>query len=60
MIVRAALPWHADGDWTADLLLPDGALVARCDKHLAILHLHHGSRRVSVKAAEALRAGSPA
>jgi hypothetical protein len=44
--------WHANGDWTADHLLPDGTVVALCDKHLAILHLHHGNRRVSVEEAE--------
>ena len=46
--------WHADGYWTAYHLLPDGTVVARCDKHLAILHLHHGNRRVSVDEAESL------
>ena len=51
-------PWHTDGDWSTDHLLPDGAVVARCDKHLALLHLHHGNRRVSVQEAEAL-SGSP-
>lgn len=53
-----AIPWHADGDWIADHLLPDGTLVARRDKHLAILHLHHGKRPVSIEEAEALLAPS--
>jgi WD40 repeat protein len=51
------IDWHADGDWTARHLLPDGTLVATCDKHLAILHLHHGYRRVTIEEAEALLAG---
>jgi WD40 repeat protein len=46
--------WHADGNWKADHLIPDGTLVALCDKHLAILHLHQGNRRVSVEEAERL------
>ena len=46
--------WHADGEWTADHLLDDGTVVARCDKHLAILHLHHGNRRVTIEEAERL------
>jgi WD40 repeat protein len=46
--------WHADGAWTADHLLPDGTIIAHCGKHLAILHLHHGNRRVSIKEAESL------
>lgn len=56
--IDTAIPWHADGNWIADHLLPDGTLVARRDKHLAILHLHHGRRRVSIEEAEALLAPS--
>jgi hypothetical protein len=52
-VARLSL-WHADGDWTADHLLPDGTLVAHCHKHLAVLYLNHGNRRVSVVEAAAL------
>jgi tetratricopeptide (TPR) repeat protein len=52
-----ATPWHADGDWAARHLLPDGTLVATCHKHLAILHLHHGNRRVTIAEAEARLTG---
>ncbi len=55
---QPGIPWHTDGDWATDHLLPDGTLVARCDKHLAILHLHRGNRRVSIEEAEALLAPS--
>jgi hypothetical protein len=51
---------HAAGG----LGIPDGALfssllVATRDKHLAILHLRHGKRRVTIEEAEALLAGAP-
>ena len=46
--------WHTDGGWKADHLLPDGTIIAHCGKHLAILHLHHGNRRMSVEEAERL------
>ena len=48
------IPWNADGYWFAAHLRPDGTLVAHRDKHVAILHLHHGNSRVSVEQAEAL------
>jgi WD40 repeat protein len=51
------LPWHADGYWTACHVLPDGTLVATLDKHVAILHLHHGNRRVTIEEAEAIAGG---
>ena len=51
------LPWHADGEWEARHLLPDGTLVATRDKHIAILHVHHGNRRVTIEEAEALLGG---
>jgi predicted RNA binding protein YcfA (HicA-like mRNA interferase family) len=46
--------WHGDGDWTARQLLSDGTLVATCGRHVAILHLHHGNRTVSIHEGEAL------
>jgi WD40 repeat protein len=57
---RTTIPWHADGSWTARHLLPDGTLVATCDKHLAILHLHRGNRRICLEDAEALLAAGSA
>jgi hypothetical protein len=56
-LVKNAIWWCADGEWAPHHLLPDGTLVATRDKHLAILHLHHGNRRVSIEEAEALLAG---
>jgi hypothetical protein len=46
--------WHGDGHGVADHLLEDGTVVARCDRDLALLHLHHGDRRVSLAEARAL------
>jgi hypothetical protein len=49
--------WHTDGSWSAHNLLADGAVIATCDD-LAILHLHHGNRRVTIEEAESIFAGS--
>lgn len=51
--------WHADGVWIADHLLSDGTIVVRSDSHLAILHLHHGNRRVDIEEAERLLSAEP-
>jgi WD40 repeat protein len=53
------VPWHADGQWNADHLLPDGTIVGRCDKELAVLHLFHGRRRVNLDEAQSIASLPP-
>jgi WD40 repeat protein len=51
---KASVPpvhWHADGDWIVDTLCDEGALELRRGKQSAVLHLHHGRRRVSLEEA---------
>jgi WD40 repeat protein len=54
-----AASWHADGDWTADQLLPDGTIVACCDRELAVLHHFHGNRRVNLDEARSIPTFGP-
>ena len=46
----AVIEWHANGEWSSEHLLADGIVVATCDKHIAILQLHEGARRISLAA----------
>lgn len=48
--------WFAAGAWSVDQLHPDGTLVARSGRDVAVLELYSGNRRVSVDEAEDLAA----
>jgi WD40 repeat protein len=46
--------WQCEGKWDSFLLLPEGKIVANCDRHLESLSLHYGNRRVTLAEAKEL------
>ena len=50
------VPWHTTGAWGVDSLVDEGQVVARANDELALLHLYHGARRVTLAEAQELQA----
>ena len=54
LIAEEPAIWHAAGGYQARAFAPNGLLVATCGRHLAIVHLCHGARRVSIAEASSI------